>query len=309
MSSIRLGPRLWLFTLLGCGEEASSLIAATMQADAATSGVPAGEASEERGTTEPRGEGPSSGRGSPGSSSETSGSSGSVSADAFELGWEDNFDLLDLERWQLMTHSWEGNLAQFASNAVTENGILELALSPVPDDPIKPFRGVELRSRETLTFGKIEASARFAVGSGVVSSLVLIYTPWPPPDWNELDIEVLGKNTNLVQFNHMINIPPADPATGHLQFPRLVTLDFNPTDAFHTYTIEWVPGEARFFIDGVLYHTATEEMDRMVLPQNILLTIWASNAVGWAGPIDSTTAPTTVEYDWIRVYRWSDSRP
>ena len=53
----------------------------------------------------------------------------------------------------------------------------------------KPFDGVEYRSRETITYGKVEASMRFARGSGVVSSLVLIYTPWPPDDWNELDIE------------------------------------------------------------------------------------------------------------------------
>src|SRR5690606_7584226 len=137
-----------------------------------------------------------------------------------------------------------------------------------------------------------------------VSSLVLIYTPWPPDDWNELDIEFLGKNHDRIQFNHMVNIPPADPATGHSQFPQLVTLDFDPSAEFHTYAIEWVPGEARFYIDDVLLHTATKEMARMVLPQNILLTIWASGAPGWAGAVDATTAPTSADYDWIRVYRY-----
>ena len=45
-------------------------------------------------------------------------------------------------------------------------------------------------------------------------------------------------------------------------------------------------------------------IDRLKLPQNILLTIWASSAAGWAGPIDTTTAPTSADYDWIRVYDW-----
>ncbi len=222
----------------------------------------------------------------------------------FELAWEDPFDTVDLTRWELMTHSWDGNLAQFtAANAQASGGLLHLSLTAA-DDPEKPFRGVEMRSRETLTYGKVEASARFAAGSAVVSSLVLIYTPWPPDDWNELDIEFLGKNTDRVQFNHMINVPPADPATGHRQFPELVTLGFDPSADFHTYAIEWVPGEARFYVDDALLHTATEEMARMVLPQNILLTIWASDAAGWAGPVDSSTAPTSAEYDWIRVYRY-----
>ncbi|WP_434042964.1 MULTISPECIES: family 16 glycosylhydrolase [Sorangium] len=235
----------------------------------------------------------------------TGGAAGGGAGDgSFELAWEDPFDTVDLTRWELMTHSWDGNLAQFTGeNAAVSDGILRLSLTAA-NDTSKPFRGVEMRSRETLTYGKIEASARFAQGSAVVSSLVLIYTPWPPDDWNELDIEFLGKNHDRVQFNHMVNIPPADPATGHLQFPELVTLDFNPAAGFHTYAIEWAPGEARFYVDGALMHTATEEMERMVLPQNILLTIWASGAPDWAGPVDSSTAPTRAEYDWLRVYRY-----
>ncbi len=229
---------------------------------------------------------------------------GGIASGTFELAWEDPFDVVDLTRWDLMTHSWDGNLAEFtAENAATSNGILNLSLTAV-DDPDKPYRGVEMRSRDTLTYGKVEASARFAGGSAVVSSLVLIYTPWPPDDWNELDIEFLGKNTDQIQFNHMVNIPPADPQTGHVQFPQRVTLGFNPAAGFHTYSIEWVPGEARFYVDGTLSHTATREMARMVLPQNILLTIWASDSSGWAGPVDTSTAPTSVEYDWIRVYRY-----
>jgi len=231
------------------------------------------------------------------------GSSGAAGGD-FELAWEDPFDILDLARWELMTHSWDGNLAQFtAENATVGGGLLSLSLTAA-NDATKPYRGVEMRSRETLTYGKVEVSTRFAAGSAVVSSLVLIYTPWPPDDWNELDIEFLGKNTDRVQFNHMINVPPADPETGHLQFPQLVTLPFNPAADFHTFAIEWVPGEARFIVDGTVLHTATEEMARMVLPQNILLTIWASDAADWAGPVDSSTAPTSAEYDWIRVYRY-----
>lgn len=247
----------------------------------------------------------SGGTGGAGTGGATAGGTGGVAGDgSFELAWEDPFDTVDLTRWQLMTHSWDGNLAQFTGeNAAVRDGILHLSLTAA-NDANKPFRGVEMRSRETLTYGKIEASARFAQGSAVVSSLVLIYTPWPPDDWNELDIEFLGKNADRIQFNHMVNIPPADPATGHLQFPELVTLGFNPAAGFHTYAIEWVPGEARFYVDGALMHTATKEMNRMVLPQNILLTIWASGSPDWAGPVNSSTAPTRAEYDWLRVYRY-----
>ncbi len=228
---------------------------------------------------------------------------GSADDSLFAFAWEDQFDTLDTSRWALQTHSWDGNLAQFSTtNASVQGGILSLNLTATPEDASKPYRGVEYRSRDTLTYGRVEARARFAKGSAVVSSLVLLYTPWPPDDWNELDIECLGQSSDEVQFNHMINIPPADPISGHQQYPELKSLGFDPTLDFHIYTIEWLPGVARFFVDGNLQHEATEEMNRMVLPQNILLTIWATDAAGWAGPVDATTAPTSAEFDWIRVY-------
>jgi endo-1,3-1,4-beta-glycanase ExoK len=280
----RLAPLLGLLVLWGCGS------APVSNPFGASGGAPGGETGGAAGHP-------------PSDPQPAEGPAGAATG-TFELAWEDPFDAVDLTRWELMTHTWDGNLAQFsAENAAVSDGVLSLSLTAA-DDPAKPFRGVEMRSRETLTYGKVEASMKFAPGSAVVSSLVLIYTPWPPDDWNELDIEFLGKNTDRVQFNHMINIPPADPATGHLQFPELRTLDFNPAEDFHTYAIEWVPGEARFLVDGVLLYTATEEMARMVLPQNILMTIWASDSSGWAGPVDTTTAPTRAQYDWLRVYRY-----
>jgi endo-1,3-1,4-beta-glycanase ExoK len=234
------------------------------------------------------------------------GSPALITEQSFELSWEDQFDTVEPTRWSQMTHTWDGNLAQFSTtNTVSENGILKLNLTAAPQGTTKPYLGVEYRSVDTLTFGKVEARIRFAKGSAVVSSLVLIYTPWPPDDWNELDVECLGNTTGDIQVNHMINIAPADPVSGHRQYPKLVDLALDPTAAFHDYAIEWVPGLARFSVDGVVFHEATEEMSRMVLPQNILLTIWASNAAGWAGAVDATTAPTSADYDWIRVYRYT----
>jgi endo-1,3-1,4-beta-glycanase ExoK len=228
-----------------------------------------------------------------------------VSPESFQLLWEDPFDTLDTKRWSAQTHSWDGNLAQFSrDNVAVVDGRLQLGLTRSGRTE-KPFDGVEYRSIDAITYGKVEASMRFAKGSGVVSSLVLIYTPWPPDDWNELDIECLGNTKGEVQFNHMINIPPADPVSQHRQFPKKIDMGFDPTAAFHTYTIEWLPNYVRFLVDGVVVHQPTQEISRLVLPQNILLTIWASGAPSWAGPINDATAPTLAEVDWLRVYSYT----
>jgi endo-1,3-1,4-beta-glycanase ExoK len=236
-------------------------------------------------------------------------------ADGFELAWQDDFDALDASRWQLMTHTWDTNLAQFSTaNASVGNGLLSLALSAEPTDTVKPFRGVEMRSRETLRYGKVEARARLAKGSGVVSALVLIYTPWPADNWNELDIEYLGRYSDRVQFNAMVYTgPPTQPPVVEsvvpTQSPQLVNLAFDPSGDFHVYGMEWTPTEARFTIDGATQHTWNTEIARLALPMNILLTIWASSSADWAGPVQATTVPTTADYDWIRVYRWLGASP
>src|SRR5690606_29494905 len=181
-----------------------------------------------------------------------------ASADGFQLLWEDSFDTLDATRWAAQTHSWVGNLAQCtADNVAVADGRLQMSLTPSGNTE-KLYDGDECRSLDAITYGKVEASMRFAKGSGVVSSLVLIYTPWPPDDWNELDIECLGNTTGEVQFNHMVNIPPADPLSEHLQFPEKIDLGFDPTASFHTYANEWLPNSVRFLVDGVLVHEPTE---------------------------------------------------
>jgi endo-1,3-1,4-beta-glycanase ExoK len=236
--------------------------------------------------------------------------SGDSGSGTFQLAWEDNFDAFDSTRWALQTHTWDGNLAQFSiANTTFANGIASLLLTPEPTDTAKPFRGVEMRSRDTLTYGKVESRIRFAKGSGVVSSLVLIYTPWPADDWNELDIETLGRYTDRTQLNVMIytgppTTPPVTQAVTPTQFPQLTALPFDPSADFHDYAIEWTPAEARFVVDGVVKRTWSDQIDRLKLPQNILLTIWASSAADWAGAIQSDSAPTSADYDWIRVYDW-----
>lgn len=226
------------------------------------------------------------------------------------LAWQDDFDRLDSSRWQLMTHSWDGNLAQFSTaNARVQNGILSLLLTPEPSDTAKPFRGVELRSSSTITYGKIETRARFAKGSGVVTGAVLIYTPWPADNWNELDIEFLGNRTDRVQFNAMVYMgapvtPPVTVSVTPTQFPQLVPLDFDATADFHVYGIEWTPAGVKYSVDGVTRATWSSQIARMTLPQHILLTIWASGSADWAGPILPGSAPTQADFDWIKVYDW-----
>lgn len=237
--------------------------------------------------------------------------------EAFTLLFRDDFDQLDAARWQLMTHSWTGNLALFSRSAATiERGQLVLRLTPAPQGTAdssgaaKTFLGAEVRSIDALTYGRVRARVKLARGSAVVSSLVTIYTPWPADNWNELDIECLGAEPNDVQFNAMVYTgapvrPPVTQSVSPTQHPQKVDLGFDPSADFHTYQIEWTPSGARFSVDDVLRHEWTERIDLMMLPQNVLMTIWASSSAEWAGAVTAETGKASATYDWIELYRYT----
>ena len=83
------------------------------------------------------------------------------------------------------------------------------------------------------------------------------------------------------------------------------TLPFDPSADFHVYTVDWNPAGAKFLVDDELRHTWTKNIRLMDLPQNVLLTIWASSSTGWAGPVTDETSQAQAEYDWIELYEYS----
>ncbi len=230
-------------------------------------------------------------------------------AGSFVLSWQDDFDTLDLTSWQLQTFTYAGNEAVFSTkNAAVTNGILSINLTPNPSDTAEPYLGVEMRSAKTLTYGKVSASMRFATGSGVVSGLVLFYTPYPNCNWNEIDIEHLGDSSGMSQLNCQVYTgtvtPQCTTSVTPTQDPLLVNLGVNAETAFHQYDIEWTPAGVTTFVDGTPLRTWTTYSSLMNLPQTVLFTIWASSAASWAGALQADSAPTSAEVDWIRVYDW-----
>ncbi|HEY3255342.1 MAG TPA: family 16 glycosylhydrolase, partial [Polyangiaceae bacterium] len=75
-------------------------------------------------------------------------------------------------------------------------------------------------------------------------------------------------------------------------------------DDFHIYAIEWTPESAKFYIDDVVKYTWTKQIALMNLPQNVLLTIWASSSAAWAGAVTDETSQAVASYDWIELYRY-----
>jgi hypothetical protein len=58
----------------------------------------------------------------------------------------------------------------------------------------------------------------------------------------------------------------------------------------------------------VVYRWA-KRIDAMTLPQNVLLTIWASSSAEWAGPVTDETGLAAARFDWVELYDYSPAEP
>src|SRR3972149_6001802 len=95
------------------------------------------------------------------------------------------------------------------------------------------FRGAEYRTKESYTYGRFEVRMKSAHREGMLSSF---FTYWDGGEgiWNEIDIEIMGRYDDNVQFN---TIAPGQSYNhvGHYPMRNSPHLDY------HVYVIEWTP--------------------------------------------------------------------
>lgn len=162
----------------------------------------------------------------------------------------------------------------------------------------KPYRGAELRTIQSYTYGRFEVRMKSAFGSGMLCSFFTYHDQNPNAHWNEIDIEILGRYTNEVQFN---TITPG--AVNHV-FRH--TAKFNPHQAFHVYAIEWTPDYVAWQVDGYEVHRQTEpHIQTLQYAQKIMMNIWQPIYEDWVGVFNPDTLPFYAYYDWVKCYQYT----
>lgn len=169
------------------------------------------------------------------------------------------------------------------SNVRFDGGIMTLSLTGANGS----YAGAEYRSGQKFSYGYYSVSMKAAKCSGVISSF-FTYTNWP---WDEIDIEFLGHDTTIVQFNYYTN-----GVGGHEYY---YNLGFDASEDFHEYGFDWQPDSITWYVDGIPVYRATKNIPSHA--GNIMMNLWnvADNASGWAGKFDETRLPVYAQYEWI----------
>lgn len=173
---------------------------------------------------------------------------------------------------------------------------------------------VNSQNKRDFMYGKVVVSAKVPEGQGLWPAIWMMptdesyYGQWPK--CGEIDImEVLGSQTDIAYTTIHYGEPHAE-QQGFLQLDN-----GSFADDFHEYSVEWEPGEIRYYVDDELtltvndWFTAVEGEDDKPYPAPFDQTFFVQMnlAVGgvWPGDPDETTDFDKAEFliDYVRVYQ------
>lgn len=156
----------------------------------------------------------------------------------------------------------------------------------------KDFKGAELRTKASYTYGRFEVRLKSTAREGVLASFFTYHDGDVAANWNELDIEILGRYDREVQFNAI--------TPGQTHHVRHHPVAFNPHLDFHVYAIEWTPSYVAWFIDEVeVYRQTDAHVATLNKPQKIMMNIWNPVYSNWVGAWNAEVLPAFAHYDWV----------
>ena len=167
----------------------------------------------------------------------------------------------------------------------------------------KVFKGAEYRTKDAFLYGRFEASFKVAGKEGTLGTMFTYFDgtaedQWSSAKWNEIDVEIMGRYSNDVQFN---TITP-----GQINHVRHNYVNFNPSLDYHTYAIEWTPDYVAWFIDGFEVYRQTDAFVKTLThAQKLMFNTWIPNYSNWAGIWNEQVLPAFTFYDWAAYYSYT----
>ncbi len=245
--------------------------------------------------------------------------------EGYNLLWSDEFDgkKMDETKWNYEPHEpgWTNNELQeyttSTDNVFVRDGKLVLKAIKTTKDGKDYYTSGKVtgQNKTDFMYGKVVVSAKVPEGQGLWPAIWMMpqdesyYGQWPK--CGEIDImESLGNDTSISYSTIHYGEPHAEQ-----QGTITKSGDESFSAKFHEYSVEWEPGEMRFYTDNELvltvndWFTAVEGEDDKPYPApfNQPFFVQMNLAVGgnWPGNPDETTDFNNAEFeiDYVRVYQ------
>ncbi|WP_270182697.1 carbohydrate binding domain-containing protein [Alkalihalobacillus sp. CinArs1] len=245
-----------------------------------------------------------------------------IQKEEWSIVWEDEFngDAIDRTKWNFIEgaggygNNELQNYTDREENARVEDGSLVIEAHK------EKYEGSDYTSAKLTTqnkgdwtYGRYEIRAKLPKGQGLWPAIWMmptdydLYSGWPAT--GEIDImELLGHDPNTIYGTLHYGKPWKN--TGE-EF-ELPAGDFS--EDYHTFTVDWEPGEFRWYVDGILYakqndwFTKSEnEAAAYTYPapfdRDFFLQLNLAVGGNWPGYPDATTSfPNQMLVDYVKVY-------
>lgn len=243
----------------------------------------------------------------------------------WKLVWQDEFDgnSVNTDKWNFEENGLGGGNGELQyytrrpQNVSVANGLLSihaLAERYCSTDGCRDYTSARLttRNKGDWRYGRMEVRAKLPGGQGLWPAIWMLPTDWTYGTWaasGEIDIMeavnagAAGGNT-VYGTLHFGGVWPNNTYKGGNTVPAS-----SITENFHVYAVEWEERQIRFYVDGILYHTATEWWSSggaFPAPFNQRFHMLLNVAVGghWPGaPNGATRFPQRMDVDYVRVYQ------
>ncbi|HTM76028.1 MAG TPA: family 16 glycosylhydrolase [Devosia sp.] len=218
---------------------------------------------------------------------------------AQDVSFHDDFDSLDTSRWYV-SDGWANgahqNCVWSTSQVTAANGMLEVAFAPVAKQD-RQYSCGEIQTKQAYGYGTYEARLKTPAGSGLNAAFFTFIGPQQNKPHDEIDFEILLKDTSIVETTTFVNGKSGDGKVGSGQKH---TLPYPSDSDFIDFAMTWEPDQIRYYINGELVRTMTDNATIPSNPQRIFFSLWGTDTLtDWMGAMAPLTAPVAMQVDWV----------
>ena len=199
------------------------------------------------------------------------------------------------------TETFPGNLASFAPENLEYGGEGVRVTVDVANGGLRPFRAGAFASVRSFVHGRFQAEIRAAAGPGLITGFFL-HRSSPR---QEIDIEFAGFDPRRMLTNVFFNPGDEDAAMafGYRGSPCWIDLDFDATEDFHEYAIDWRADRVAWIVDGRIIHERAS-WDPTPIPHlsmRVHANLWVPRSKELAGRIDKRRLPASASFRNVLV--------
>ena len=222
-----------------------------------------------------------------------------VAALAQGVSFHDDFDSLDTSRWYV-SDGWANgahqNCVWSTSQVTATDGKLNVGFAPLPKQD-RQYSCGEIQTKQAYGYGTYEARFKTPTGSGLNAAFFTYIGPQQKKPHDEIDFEILLKDTSVVETTTFVNGKSGDGKVGAGQQHTLP----HPSDSdFIDYAFTWEPGEIRYYVNGELVRTITDPLMIPTNPQRVFFSLWGTDTLtDWMGTMTPPTEPIAMQVDWV----------